>query len=149
MVSLPIFFGLLNDVIWHNKISTNQSLIILLLFALFLPVYTLGTLIRDVNFIKINDNKVSFRNLIGLKKEIEFNKLDGYITMTQFDKGGTYEVVYLVKNGKFISKIASYLYSNYEDLKTGLETKYIGDINFSYLNSVKILFGMKILKTLS
>ena len=145
LITTPLFIFLLNDLIYNNSISTNKSLILLLLFAFFLPVYTVGTLIRDVNFIKIYDNKISFRNIIGIKKEIQFNELDGYITMIQFDKGGAYEVIYLVQNGKFISKITSYLYSNFIALKVGLDTKYIGDIRFTYLNSMKILFGIKVL----
>ena len=124
----------------------TRIITLILLFAFILPVYTLGTLVRDVNFINICDNKITFQNLLGIKQEIDFNELDGYITMMQFDKGGTFEVIYLVKHGKFIGKITSFLYSNYDDMKTHLDTKYIGDIAFSYLSSLKILFGIKVIE---
>lgn len=54
--------------------------------------------------------------------------------------------IYLVKNGIFVKKISSFIYSNFSEIEEGLVSlKNRGEIKYSYWNSFKIFIGQRIL----
>ncbi len=77
----------------------------------------------------------------------KFSDFDGYVTMMVTPaRGRPYEVLYLVKNEKFILKISSIVYSNFNDLKNELKgLKYLGNLKFSYGTMLKIFLKQNVL----
>ena len=123
------------------------------IFQFVLP--TIGMLLfgsqlwRDANVILIDSftKTITFQNLFTRKSRLyDFNYFDGFIDMNQSSKSGTYRVVYLVKEKKYIEKISSFYYSNLDDLQNGLTPiKYLGFKRYSIFKSIKILFGGQVL----
>src|SRR5205085_2140509 len=61
---------------------------------------------------------ISFTNLITRKRVVKsFGDFDGFIDTFQFSDSGTYRVIYLVNNRKFVRKISSFYYSNVDELQ--------------------------------
>jgi hypothetical protein len=56
-----------------------------------------------------------------------------------------YNVIYLIKGDKRIEKISSYYFSNYKELKAGLEQlRYLGYRDFGFFKNLKILFHQNV-----
>ena len=104
---------------------------------------------RDANIISIDTfgKTITFQNLFTKKKRLyDFNYFDGFIDMNQRSKSGTYRVVYLVRENRYIEKISSFYYSNLDDLQAALTPmKYLGFKKFSILKSIKVLFNGQVL----
>ena len=104
---------------------------------------------RDANIISINTfaKTITFQNLFTRKRRMyDFNYFDGFIDMNQSSRSGTYRVVYLVKEKRYIEKISSFYYSNLDDLEAALTPmKYLGFNKFSIFKSIKVLFGGQVL----
>ena len=110
-------------------------------FLLFGGVFTYGA-----NFISIDtlNKKIEFKNLITRRTTLySFDNIDGYVDTLQRDgRGNTYKAIYLVKGNKFLARISSFFYSNYNELKDGLhDLTYLGFQNFGIADSFRVLFG--------
>lgn len=122
-------------------------------FQFVLP--TIGVLLfgsqiwRDANIIQIDtfSKTITFRNFFTKRsRQYDFDYFDGYADMLQTSKSGTYRVIYLVKDKRYIEKLSSFYYSNLDDLQTAFTTiKYLGFKNYNVFKSIKVLFGRQIL----
>lgn len=123
------------------------------IFQFVLP--TLGGLLfgsqlwRDANIIMVDTfaKTITFQNLFTRKARLyDFNYFDGFIDMNQSSESGTYRVVYLVKEKRYIEKISSFYYSNLDDLQVALTPiKYLGFRRYSIFKSIKVLFNGQVL----
>ena len=104
---------------------------------------------RDGNFITIDtfSKTITFSNFFTRHKQTnEFNTFDGFIDMYQKSKGGSYRVIYLVKDRKYIKKISSFIYSNLDELQDGLSPiEYLGQQEYNILKSIKVLLNKQVL----
>ena len=123
------------------------------IFQFVLPILGLllfgSQLWRDANIILVDTfaKTISFQNLFTRKIRLyDFNHFDGFIDMNQSSKSGTYRVVYLVKDKKYIEKISSFYYSNLNDLQSALiPIEYLGFKRYSIFKSIKVLFNGQVL----
>ena len=132
-----------------NDSSTNDRIYIIAFGFVFL-ILSLIQLITTAKLIEIDKIKhgISVFNYITRKiKTYDFNDFDCYVDIIEIPhRGKPFRVIYLVKNGVFIQKISSYIYSNIDELEQGLiGLKYNGRLKHSYIDKLKILFGKKIL----
>ena len=129
--------------------STNKER----LFQFILPIVgavLFGSQIwRDANIITIDtlSKTITFSNFFTKKQRtFEFNSFDGFIDMVQSSKSGTYRVIYLVQDSRYVEKISSFYYSNLEELQNALTpTKYLGRQKYNIFKSIKVLFNKRIL----
>ena len=130
--------------------ESNQS------FNIYLSV--LGCLlfgivfVSNANIISIDTNArvLSFDNFITKKlKRYSFDNLDGYIDCTQRDGASNeYNVIYLVKEQKYVAKITSFSCSNFNEMKNGLTSlNYLGNRRFTLLDSLKVMLGLSVYHT--
>ena len=123
------------------------------IFQFVLP--TIGLLLfgsqlwRDANIISIDTfaKTITFQNLFTRKSRLyDFTHFDGFIDMNQSSKSGTYRVVYLVKEKRYVEKISSFYYANLNDLQAALTPiKYLGYKRYSIFKSIKVLFNGQVL----
>src|SRR5690606_27796930 len=88
-------------------------------FVIFLQLLFLFLLMKECRFIKIDNEKIIFINPIlpFLRKTIYFNEYDYKHTVREYSRGGYYEALWLIKNGKLKDRISSFYYSNYSEIK--------------------------------
>jgi hypothetical protein len=92
----------------------------LMLFACFWLI--LGTY-RRVLWLKINEEEIIFKNILLSEKKIALKDFDGFETTIETSRGGSYEVLYLMKNKKSLVHISEFQLANYKELKNHIETK--------------------------
>ena len=100
-------------------------------------------LFANVTIIDSLNKTVSYKNIITRKKKVfYYDEINGYITTTEFTKGGDCPVIYLLSKDKYVVKMSSYIYSNYADLKHGLaDIKYLRPKYTDIIDRSKILLG--------
>jgi len=104
----------------------------LMLFTCFWLI--LGT-VRRVLWLKINDEEIIFKNVLLSERRFTFKDFDGFETTIETSRGGSYEVLYLIKNKKSLIHISEFHLANYKELKSHIETKLndLGLIPFSFI----------------
>ena len=115
-----------------------------LLAIVFVPIIYFNAVI--VNIDNYN-NTISFKNIFTNKERTyQFTDFEGYVDTSWRDGfQGNYNVIYFIKDDKRIEKISSYYYSNYRELKIGLDSlTYIGNREFGLFKNLRILFGQKV-----
>jgi hypothetical protein len=118
----------------------------LTLFLLMVP-YLWWTSVQVV--IDSSNKKISFIHFITRRENTySFNDFDGYADWIESKgRGGPFRVIYLVRDKRFIRRISSEIYSNIEELESGFKSlKYFGQQQYSYVKSLRVLFGLKVLK---
>ena len=124
----------------HN--SNNK----LVLFLLGIQLFWLLLFVTQCKFIIVNNHTITFVN--PLLPFIRFRKkgtsYDYYLTIEEYSRGGTHEAVWLIKNGKVKSRISSFYYSNYQDLKDSLCLRDSGTLNANAFSQLFYLLGMRV-----
>jgi hypothetical protein len=95
--------------------------------------YSILGIIKRVVTIKITDQEITTKNIFRSKKHIKLKDFDGYETTSEISRGGSYEVVYLMKNQKSLIHISEFHLSNYNELKS-LVQKNINNLGYSSFN---------------
>ncbi len=129
--------------------SGNQSKIIVLIVGVFLTLLFGSQLWRNSKHILIDTIRktIIFTNFFTKQKTVySFSDIEGYVDLYQPARGGSYRVLYLVKGGKFVEIVSTFIYSNVYEIEKALQPiKYLGLKDFSYLNSIRILLKLKVL----
>lgn len=114
-------------------IAPNAGNIVPVLFMLFFTYFILTEFRKRACKITINSENIELRRFFGLGKyEIyDFKRLDGFITSFQSGRSGTFEFLFVIKNGKRAACVSSFYHTNYDELKEVLKMKLIdlGDEN--------------------
>ncbi len=115
-----------------------------ILSVLFIPIIYFNAVAITID----NFNKtISFKNIFTKKERLySFEELDGFVD-TYYKDGyqAKFDIIYLIKSDKRIEKISRYFYSNYKDLKAGLESlSYLGFREFYLFKNLKILFRQNV-----
>jgi hypothetical protein len=115
-----------------------------ILSILFTPIICFNAVVVTIDSF---DKTISFKNVLSKKERTySFNELDGFVD-TYYKDGyqAKFNIIYLVKNDMRIEKISGYFYSNYKDLKAGLESlAYLGFREFYLFKNLKILFQQNV-----
>jgi hypothetical protein len=129
--------------------SNDKIKVAALAFGSFLILFFGSQIWRDSKHILINsiDETITFTNLLTRQKTIYyFKEIEGYIDMYQSSRSGSYRVLYLVQDNKFVQKISTFIYSNVGEMEGALKPiKYLGQKDFSFLRSIKILLKLNVL----
>jgi hypothetical protein len=120
---------------------------------LFLVMFTLlgttGKILWDCNIIVIDTDLhiITFKNIFTrISKKYSLDYFDSYIYTYEPMKFKNPKNIYLVKNGIFIKKISSFVYSNHSEIVKALAPiKSLGEVKYSHCNSFKIFIGRPIL----
>ena len=150
LMTLMVLFGLLFFLSAFLQSRTEQQKQVCIVTGLVFILLFGSQLWRDAKIILINTfgKTISFTNLFTRQETvISFDDFDGFIDTFQSSKGGSYRVIYLVKDKKFIRKVSSFYYSNLDELQNSFaDIKYLGRQNFNIIKSFKILLNMPVLK---
>lgn len=115
---------------------------ILILFQLL----SLFLLMKDCRYIIIEGDRITFINALlpFIRKTVRFNEYDYKQTVREYSRAGYYEAVWLIKNGKLKTRIFSFYYSNYEELKHSINTPNKGSLKINQFKQLGCLLGMKV-----
>ncbi|HUH26156.1 MAG TPA: hypothetical protein VLY87_05980 [Flavobacterium sp.] len=94
--------------------------------------------------VEIRKNEILVKRFFGFKTEsFKISEIKGWKYSHLTSRGGTYEYLYLIKDGKKIIKISEFYHKNYSKLKNEIltKTKYLGYENFSLLDELKEIFS--------
>ncbi len=118
------------DIFNLGDIKTYEAhFLIILSSTAFLLFGLIVTFAANVIYIDTFNKTISIKNVITQKyKQYSFHELDGYFDSIQRNGYASYKIVMINKNGKRVIKISSFYYSNYVDLKEGLDNlPYLGN----------------------
>lgn len=127
------------------KFKEDSSFVLLIIF--FLEIFALN-LLRNLKKITIEKDKIIFQNILFpfIKKE----RLFSYYYFSKFieerSKSGTYEALWLFKNGKLEDQISSFYYSNYTKLNPEIKIQNKGFLEITIFKSLYLKFGGKLNK---
>ena len=118
-------------------------------FVLVLMIILTSKVLWDNNKVLIDtvSKTITLKNRISQKSaSFQFDNFEGYILIDE-PIGGYSKSLYLVKNKKLVNKFSSFIYSNYEELKSGLDSlPYLGRLKYSMWRSLKIALNLTVLK---
>jgi hypothetical protein len=80
---------------------------------------------REANIISIDPlgKIISFKNIFTRRTEsFSFSELSGYIDTIQRTRRSNFKVLYIVQNKKYIKKISSAMYKNFDELLNSLNS---------------------------
>jgi len=119
----------------------NPFVISYLILLLLIFIYGL---LKVTKQIKVKSNTITYTNwLTGRSTSYSFDELDGYVELQLPSYGGTYTSILLVQGNKLIGPICDPCYSNYLEIKGGLDKlKYLGPKPFSLIIGFNIFFGL-------
>jgi hypothetical protein len=110
---------------------------------------TVGKILWDGNIINIDTDlkTITFKNRFTLiSKRYNITYFDGYVFTYEPMKFKYPKNIYLVKNGVFLKKISSFIYSNHSEIEKGLfPLKNLGEVKYTHWNSFKIFIGRPII----
>lgn len=91
--------------------------------------------------IKIYKNDISIRPFLGLgwQKNYEIEALDGFQSSIISAKGGTYRILYLMKDNKKVGKITEFYHSNYNEIHDFFiqNLKDLGSVRTNIITEIK------------
>jgi hypothetical protein len=121
LVSILSFFPFL--AIYIYVISPKQSLAFPLVIFIIIAYFWLTIFRTRAHKVEILDNTIIVKRYFGVGKPMsyDFNSLDGFITLFESAKGGSYESIFILKEGKRIGSISSFYHSNFNNLKLVLK----------------------------
>ncbi|OUD32742.1 hypothetical protein [Flavobacterium sp. FPG59] len=114
-------------VIYLSATSPVADMVLPVLFLLFVVFFWLTVLRTRAFKVEMDGNTVIIKRYFGLGKSIGYDlkSLDGFITIVESAKGGVYESIFILKDGKRVGSISSFYHSNFEELKSILKEKLI------------------------
>jgi hypothetical protein len=112
------------------------------LFLIIWVWLVFGEFRKKIIFIKIDKNKIIYKNYFGFNKTYYFKDFDGFYTSFLRSKDANHEYLYFIKNEKKIIKISEAYHKNYKELKKNINPKLkdLGQIPFSFVDETKEIF---------
>ena len=128
-----------------SEIENHVILYVLIFLLFYVWIWIFYGELRTKAIVVTIDEKILYlKNYlgIGIHKIFDLSEFDGYITCQLPSRGGTYEYLYLIKNGKKVVKISEFYHRNYPELKYRItkSLKFLGDQPFSMLTEIKEIF---------
>ncbi|RYJ51585.1 hypothetical protein DR871_010340 [Flavobacterium petrolei] len=130
--------------IYFAATSPVAGMVLPFLFLLFVVFFWLAVFRTRANKVEIDGNTIIVKRYFGAGRSVGYDlkTLDGFITTVESAKGGVYESIFILKNGKRVGSISSFYHSNFEQLKSILKEKLIdlGERNPSFTGESSELF---------
>lgn len=111
--------------VYFSAKSIAAGMFLPVLFVLFIMFFWL-TVFRTRAFkVEIENDEIIIKRYFGVGRSVsyDFKTLDGFITLIESARGGVYESLFILKDGKRIGSISSFYHSNFEELKSVLKDK--------------------------
>jgi len=126
-----------------KKLTQLQSILLLCFYPgiIFLAFAQVKINCKMI-FIILADKTIAFKNYFTRQTTTyQFHDFEGYIDTVKKSPKGDFRILYLVKNNKLTHKISGRIYSNIEEIETGLkELKYFGFKELTLIRYIKIFF---------
>ena len=121
----------------------NGTLIWILIFCL---EFFCLSLLFQLKTITIEKDKITFKKLVFpfIKKVRFYNHYDYSKLVEEQSKSGSYESLWLFKNGKLEDQISSFYYSNYSKLKSELKVQNKGKLKLNTFQQISLKLGRKL-----
>lgn len=135
---IPAFFG---NPYYDEKLFPKIFIPTLLIFTFSYLLF--GEIRTKMITVIIENQEIIIKRYFGLKTEtFKIAEINGWKYSHLTSRGGTYEYLYLIKNGKKIIKISQFYHKNYFKLKNEIQAKfkYLGYEKFSFLDELKEIF---------
>ncbi|TQM50725.1 hypothetical protein BDE36_2485 [Arcticibacter tournemirensis] len=146
MLAAPVVFVFNSQEQFDYSGSAGFLIFISSLYLLFLVLLIMGELRAKAIVVSLNNDSLEVKNFLGLGRpgSFSYSSLEGYRTSAVPSRGGTYEYLYLIHQGKKIAKISEFYHRNYEELKASLQRmniKNLGEEQWSFTSEMKELFS--------
>ena len=145
-------FGFIAGLCMFISFYFNDMALLPKLFSylvLFTLLGTTGIILWDSNIIIIDTDlkTINFKNIFTrISKKYSLEYFDSFIYIYEPMKFRYQKNIYLIKNGIFIKKISSFIYSNHLEIEQALApVNNLGEVKYSHWNSFKILIRRPIL----
>lgn len=152
MLTVPFLVGLVfamiyvlpsifSDPYYDDKLFPKIFLPGILVFS-FIVIF-FGEIRTKYISVEIQKDQIIEKRFFGLQtKSYRCSEIDGWKYSHLPSKGGTYEYLYLYKNGHKTIKISEFYHRNYAEVKSYIKTqfKYLGYEKFSYIDEFKETF---------
>ena len=106
------------------------------LLLLFVVFFWLTVFRTRAYKLEIDGDTIIVKRYFGAGKSVNYDlkALDGFITIVESAKGGVYESIFILQDGKRVGSISSFYHSNFDQLKSILKEKLIdlGERNPSF-----------------
>lgn len=138
IITVPGFY---TSEYYADKLFPKIFIPTLMIFTFIMLVF--GELRTKFITIELQKNEIRVKRFFGIINEVyNLSELEGWKYSHLTSKGGTYEYLYIYKNGKKIIKISEFYHKNYFKIKNQIQAdlKYIGYENFSLLDELKEIF---------
>jgi len=118
---------------YNLKFIFVGSLLLITCFWLILGTY------RRVISLTINDKEVIVKNIFNSVTKIKIDEIDGFESTIETSRGGSYEVIYLIKNKKTLVHISEFHLANYSEIKKEIKSKIsdLGIVDFLFITDWK------------
>lgn len=135
---LPSF---LIDPYYHDKLFPKIFVPGIFIFSLIITFF--GEVKTKFIAVEFEKDEIIVKRFLGLQtKSYKFSEIEAWKYSHLASKRGTYEYLYLYKNGHKIIKISQFYHRNYDEVKRYIETKFKCLVyeKFSYIDELKEMF---------
>ena len=123
-------------VIYLSATSPVADMVLPFLLLLFVVFFWLTVFRTRAYKLEIDGDTIIVKRYFGAGKSVNYDlkALDGFITIVESAKGGVYESIFILQDGKRVGSISSFYHSNFDQLKSILKEKLIdlGERNPSF-----------------
>ncbi|MFV8334095.1 hypothetical protein [Flavobacterium sp. GSP14] len=131
-------------VIYLSATSPVADMVLPFLLLLFVVFFCLIVFRTRAYKLEIDGDTILVKRYFGAGKSVNYDlkTLDGFITIVESAKGGVYESIFILQDGKRVGSISSFYHSNFEQLKSILKEKLIdlGERNPGFMEESSELF---------
>ncbi|NBL65427.1 hypothetical protein GV828_09475 [Flavobacterium sp. NST-5] len=98
-------------------------------------MYILIATYKRAILIEILDKHISVKNIFSKFAHYDFEEFDGFQTVIETSKGGSFEVLYLIIKNRRVVPISEFHQKNYHQLKIEIanKVKNLGEVPFNFL----------------
>jgi len=99
-----------------------------------------------LKILKIQPQRLVFQNYLFASnvKVVQLKSYDFYKIVYEETENGFSEAVWLIKDEKLVDSFSNYQYTNYKELKSGLNLENKGVLDLSPMRQLRCRFGEKI-----
>ncbi|REC43360.1 hypothetical protein [Chryseobacterium pennipullorum] len=138
---IKIIFQIFNDPYYENTLFPKiflPGIFILSFLAMFF-----GEIKHKFISVEFTPHEIIIKRFMGLQtKSYKVSTIEGWKYSYLSARGGTYEYLYLYKNGQKVVKISQFYHKNYDEVKRYVKTVFqsLGYEKFSYIDEFKEAF---------
>lgn len=106
-------------------------------------IYYLASI--NLKRIVFSEKGILFKNPVFgfINKSWAWDNVDYFFTVGEQYRFGTFEAVWIIKDGKLIGRFTEFYYSNYGEMKEQLPIPYYGEKNLNTIQQLLIRAGLK------